>query len=112
MSYCPTDPCSPCTKAAPLNLCFDTLSVTGMNPSASVSLRFQSQADGAVFIWEGNTDVNGVAEIPIADAPNFIAGVTYRLTSDDYDFCYLLKFEHRASGGAWVTGTNETVVEC
>ncbi len=112
MSYCPTDPCSPCLKAQPLNLCFATLQVTGLNASASVALRFQSQADGQVFTVSGTTDGNGVLTIAQADAPTFISGVTYRLTALGYDLCYLLTFEHRAANGAWVTGTNEVVEEC
>jgi hypothetical protein len=110
--YCPTDPCSPCAKTHPLNLCFSTLSVTGLNPSASVALRFDNQADGSAHFWSGVTDGNGVATIPIADSPNFVAGVQYRLTSLGYDFCYLLKFEHRADVNGWITGTDETVETC
>jgi hypothetical protein len=41
-----------------------------------------------------------------------VAGVQYRLTSLGYDFCYLLKFEHRADVNGWITGTDETVETC
>ena len=110
--YCPTDPCSPCAKTHPLNLCFATLAVTGLNPSASVALRFSSMSDGAALYWNGTTDGNGVVTMTANDAPPLIAGREYRLTALGYDFCYILKFEHRADVNGWITGTDETVEVC
>ena len=90
-------------------LCFSTLSITGFNPNEAVHIRFKSQSDGTVMTHDGVSDGNGVITITQPqDRVFFIANVTYRMTANGYDMCYLLKFEHVLN----VAGTNETVVEC
>ena len=110
--YCPTDPCRPCERTEPLNICLATLTINGLNASEAVELRFNNMADNATLVAFGTTDINGVLTIAAVDLPPFVAGVYYRLTAVGYDFCYIVTFRFRFGSNGIIQGTAETLTTC
>jgi len=110
--YCPTDPCRPCERTEPLNICLATLTINGLNASEAVELRFNNMADNATLVAFGTTDINGVLTIAAVDLPKFCWSVNYRLTAVGYDFCYIVSFGFFMGATALVQGTAETLTTC
>ena len=110
--YCPTDPCRPCERTEPLNICLATLTINGLIASQAVELRFNNMADNATLVAFGTTDINGVLTIAAAALPKFVWYVNYRLTAVGYDFCYIVSFVPQSGASGLITGTDETLTTC
>ena len=107
--------CSGCVSTIPMNICMDTLTTTGLPNSTAVTLTFESLADGATLIASGTTNGSGVLTIAAADLPDFIAGVTYKLTPSaewDEGECATVKFIYMTDSSGIMTGTDNTVTPC
>jgi len=110
--YCPTDPCRPCERTEPLNICLATLTINGLMASQGVELRFHNMADNATLVAYGATDINGVLTIAAADLPSVVRGVDYRLTAVGYAWCYIVTFDFLYGANGIIQGTAETLTTC
>jgi len=107
--------CSGCAKTIPMNLCMASLSTSGLPNNTSVTLTFESLADGATLIASGTTNGSGVLTIAAASLPDFIAGVTYKLTPSatwTVGECATVTFQYFTGSSGIITGATNTITEC
>jgi len=102
-----------------MNICFNDFTVTGLPNSTSVIVSFENMADGSKSTASGTTDGSGNLTISSADMPDFIAGVKYKIKTDEtwtldstVVNCAIIDFSIITDSGAVVTGASVVVVEC
>jgi hypothetical protein len=98
-----------------MNLCMASLTTSGLPNSTAVTLTFESLADGATLIASGTTNGSGVLTIAAANLPDFIAGVTYKLTPSQtwtMGECATVTFQYFGGPTGFITGEANTIEEC
>jgi hypothetical protein len=98
-----------------MNVCFSDFTVNDLPNSVAVVVEFESMADNSKRTASGTTDGSGNLTITSANMPDFIAGVSYRMTFDrtwDTGECGIIDFEFVQDSDGIVTGASVTVEEC
>lgn len=110
--------CGGCISTVTMNICFTKITITGLPNSTTVNLTFTNTADESISTASGTTDGSGNLAIT-TNAPDFIAGVNYKLETDEtwtLDSttvnCAIIRFEIKTDSSGVVTGANETVTKC
>ncbi len=111
--------CGGCISTVTMNVCFDDITITGLPNSTAVVLSFENMADGSLSTASGTTNGSGELNILAADAPDFISGVNYKLTTDQtwtldstVISCAIIDFRIITDSGVVVTGASVTVEQC
>ena len=111
--------CGGCISTITMNVCFDDFTVTGLPNSTDTVLTFTNTADESISTASGTTNGSGELNILAANMPDLIAGVAYKLESDQtwtldstVVSCAIIEFSIITDSGGVKTGESVTVVKC
>ena len=102
-----------------MNICFDDITFTGLPNTTATVVTFENMADNSLSTASGTTDGSGELNIVSTDAPDFIAGVNYKVTIDQtwtldsvVVTCAIIDFSIVTNKDGVVTGASVVVAEC
>jgi hypothetical protein len=111
--------CGGCISTVTMNICFDDFTVTGLLNSTLTVLTFTNTADESISTATGTTNGSGELNIVAANMPDLIAGVAYKLETDQtwtldstVISCAIVEFSIMTDKDGVKTGDSITVVEC
>ncbi len=111
--------CTGCISTVTMNICFDDFTVTGLPNSTATVLTFTNTSDESISTASGTTDGSGELNITAANMPDLIAGVDYKLESDQTwtlnsstVSCAIVSFEIMTDKDGVKTGESVVVIKC
>lgn len=111
--------CGGCISTVTMNICFDDFTVTGLPNSTATVLTFTNTADESISTASGTTNGSGVLNITSANAPDFISGVSYKMTTDQtwtldstVVNCAIIDFSIMTDKDGVIQGASVVVEEC
>ncbi len=98
-----------------MNLCLTSVNFGTFPVSTSVTLTFESMADGAPLIATGTSSNTGNLTLLAAELPDFLPKVRYKVTSNvtwTGITCAIIEFEMIQGASGIVTGAANVLTVC